>query len=304
LQPQTTIHPGTASVISSIPGHRFEEKFHSLTAKEQVALLSVYSDEQLSALLRHSERLAAVAWRLEVIGLGILADRLPARRGRGNVDVEGRGVRALVAQKAAELGCSSGAIWTSIRIYRTFFKNGKSGLTILQEKGFYLAALEDQDPPSAYRVFVRFRQRQGAQFKVADAERVVRRRRQKRELRAAGHARHPSELAQNLEETLAFLLRQQRACPEVKAALKFYDGIVEDTRDFLADILDKVAQARVAKIFRLSQERVIPVNELSLQTGMSTGTVQLIMRRLENERVVFKPEADTPAWRTVVRIKP
>lgn len=262
----------------------------------------MYSDSQLNGMLKQARQMETVSWQLEVIALGLLAKRDPAKRGRGNVDIGRRGIKAMVAQKAIELECSEGTIWSSIRIFRTFFENGETNLTILTEKGFYLKALEADDPRHAIRSFVRLRERLGSQFTVADADRWVQRRVEKLRRRQRCGTTSRSHLAENLEETLGLLRRQRLKCPDLRVAMKFYDNLIDDVQDYLADVVNRVAESRLARIFKESNGMVLSDHELAEKTGLSIGNVRFMMRQLENERMVFRPNEERLAWRTVLRV--
>src|SRR5678815_976631 len=74
--------------------------------EDVIALLPEMSDDEVMHTRNYAKTLGRSAWRIEIACDAELWNRVHAKRGRGNVDVDKKGIKAAVATRAAELGCS------------------------------------------------------------------------------------------------------------------------------------------------------------------------------------------------------
>lgn len=123
-----------------------------------IALLPGMTDDEVLDTRVQAKTLGRSAWRIEIACDAELWNRTYARRGRGNVDTEGVGVKATVAKRAAELGCSSRTIESNAKVYKLVQEveqeNSANTCTILDEKGYWQAADASDDPKAAIEHFI------------------------------------------------------------------------------------------------------------------------------------------------------
>jgi hypothetical protein len=154
----------------------------SRVEKQVILSLGRQSEDEILITRRGAKRLGGTAWRIEVACDAELVARASlarARRGRGNRDLSKRGVTASVAKKAKVLGCTPNHILKNAQIFRLmddaenrFPENNI--LQILDEKGFYVAALSAADPLTALKVFAE-KKVSSSRFRVSDAVRYLER---------------------------------------------------------------------------------------------------------------------------------
>lgn len=112
------------------------------------------SDEHVLRTRETARNLGSVAWRIECACDAEILKRTHARRGRGNVDTAGIGVKATVKAIAAEVGVHPNSIYRNAQIHNTFFEpvNGLGAQTNLPDKQFYEEALRATNPHAAIEV--------------------------------------------------------------------------------------------------------------------------------------------------------
>lgn len=156
----TAIELATVSAAATI---------HWLTALEGdtdkvIASLPEREDDELLTIRRQASILGKCAWRIEAACDAEIVKRGHARRGRGNKDIEGAGVKAAVAKHAAELNVDPRRVWENAQLHANFFdtENSASARTnlasngsveILEDKSFYLAAMASDDPHATLEYF-------------------------------------------------------------------------------------------------------------------------------------------------------
>lgn len=137
-----------------------------------IALLPDMSDDEVMDTRIYAKSLGRSAWRIEVACDREIWNRTEAKRGRGNVDVEGVGIKATVAKRAAELGCTPRTIESNARVAKFVREieeeNDESTFTILDEKGYWQAALSADYPKEAIEHFVNAKL-ENPFFSVSDA---------------------------------------------------------------------------------------------------------------------------------------
>ena len=229
----------------------------------------------------------AIAWRIKMCCDVNLVKREHAPRGRGNVDILGRGVKAAVRRRAEELSCGTATIWLNLRIYRTFFQNILPENTILEDKGFYKAALRAPKPLAALRVFARLREKRGATFRVNDAFRwAIKKREQQRQLKIYGRVKK-SQLIPYLQRDLGKLQEMTRSFPDQRLARRLYKPMVDALTEQLNDILEATAAESLRAICQARPTTIFTVEDLSRETGIAVEHVRYYMNQLENDCVVY-----------------
>jgi hypothetical protein len=163
--------------LAVVPEKALAKVIHQINKLESVeqdiiALLPSMTDDQVIETRNGARLLGCSAWKIEVACDAEIWDRNErAMRGRGNKDVEEKGILAAVNKRAAELGCGASTIRSNAALYKRF-KNVLSGEHILDDKGFYQAAMSADDPDAAIETFAKERS-ENPTFRPADAWRKV-----------------------------------------------------------------------------------------------------------------------------------
>lgn len=169
--PSTIIEPprlsgALAKIINQI--NRLEKTEHDL-----IALLPSLDWSDLLAA-RESSRLAQCsAWKIEAACDKEIWDRHEKMAGgRGQIDVEGKGIMAAVNKRAKDIGAGASTIRANARLYKRFETVLSGGHSILEDKGYFQAAQTATDPDAAIEYF---EEERGANphFRPADAWRWV-----------------------------------------------------------------------------------------------------------------------------------
>lgn len=138
-----------------------------------IALLPTMTDDQVMETRNTARLLGASAWKIEVACDAEIWDRTErAMVGRGNKDVDEKGLLAAVNKRAGEMGCSARTVYQNRQIFKQFREIIESTCNILDEKGFYQAALAADDPDAAIEEFAK-QKADSPFFRVADAWRSV-----------------------------------------------------------------------------------------------------------------------------------
>ena len=265
-------------------------------------ILADLDESNVIKIRKRAQGQETVAWRVKMSCDVSLVNRDHAKRGRGNVDIFCQGVKAAVRQRAKELSCGTSTIWLNLRIFKTFFQNGISEYTILEDKGFYQAALRAPSPLIAIRTFSRYRRKNGADFKVNDAFRWANRKLQQVKFRQRYGRVKRSTLIPFLEADLAKLLDMKRQFPNEKLAARLFDPMIETIREQITDVLETSATEWLRKICESEPYRAFSERDLASITGLTPGNVRYYMNQLEDERAVYQVR-DTSSWRVPERIR-
>lgn len=154
-----------AKIINQI--NRLEKTEHDL-----IALLPEMSWRDLIATRDSAKLLECTGWKIQIACDNEIWDRHEGLAGgRGQVDAEGKGIKAAVNKRAKEIGVGASTIHANARLYKRF-KTVLSTQNSLDEKGFYQAAQSAPDPDAA---IIYFQDERGANpfFRPADAWRWV-----------------------------------------------------------------------------------------------------------------------------------
>lgn len=293
---------GKTTVDSSLDD-LFKQLFYAPSITDQLGILTQRSEADVVQIRQKANGEEAIAWRIKMCCDVSLVNRNYAQRGRGNVDIFGQGVKAAVKRRAQELGCGTSTIWLNLRIFKTFFQNSLPENNILEDKGFFKAALRAPSPHTAIRVFVRLKQKSGAQFKVSDAVQWASKKRlQQKQLATYGRIKKQA-LIPYLQRDLAKLTEMKRAFPDQRLAHRLYGPMVEALNDQLTDILEATATTRLREICEAQPETVFSINQLSEQTGLAVGNIRYYMNQLENDRIVYQTNDTVSSWRCPQRVQ-
>lgn len=139
-----------------------------------IELIPFASDEQLQQTKERGVAMGGAGWRIvAACDAEILARTRKLVGGRGNKDTEGVGKTAAVKERAKQTQKSDAQVYRNAQIVNTF---GKSILNVqnplLDDKGFYEAALRAPNPKKAIRLFEK-EKHDNPNFSVRDAFRLA-----------------------------------------------------------------------------------------------------------------------------------
>lgn len=193
------------------------------TEEDVINALSSMTDEEVIETRWTARVWFSCFWKVEIACDAEIWDRHEhALRGRGNVDVEEKGVLAAVNRRKKEIGCGASTIYANAALYRRF-KNVLSTWKNLDDKGFYQAALKSEDPESKLAEWSE-RKEEHRFFRPADAW---------REVKTHEEQTRPDETAViQTKEVKKFLA-------DYRASLKRLRKKVPGSAIFLFDLVDK-----------------------------------------------------------------
>lgn len=229
-QPQTT---GLAKIFHQI--NKLEAIEHDV-----IALLPTLTDDEVIETRNTARLLFASAWKIEVACDAEIWDRTKrAMNGRGNKDVDEKGIMAAVNKRAQDLGCGASTVLKNAQIFKRF-KKTLTTESILDDKGFFQAALASNDPDATIEVFAQ-KKMDNPHYKVADAWRDIEaekeQARQDRE-QVAGAVRSMQQKAMliHCDHSISIQLDLQKKCPMPKIGDRIYSSIIQELQDIKQDI--------------------------------------------------------------------
>lgn len=147
--------------------------------REVLMSLATQSDEEILDTRRKSKLAGRFAWRIEAAcDAQIIARAKRLKGGRGIKDDDEAGINSAVRRRSKIIGCTPNTIKVNARIFHLMqaaetSNNGNTSLLqILDEKGFYIAALSAIDEQAALVLFAQ-KKSEPKRFRVADAFRLL-----------------------------------------------------------------------------------------------------------------------------------
>lgn len=140
--------------------------------REVMAQLDGATESELLRACVLAKTLGGSAWRIECKAHARLLEVEQAKRGRGNKDVDGVGVKAAARELALKRGCHPSTIMRDAQIYRELLQNSCSDTTILEDKTFYVIALAAHNPHKALKKMAR-KKRKRSDFSTREARSLV-----------------------------------------------------------------------------------------------------------------------------------
>jgi hypothetical protein len=214
----------TTSALSRVFNH-----INKLEAMEHdvIALLPSLTDDQVMETRSSARLLYASAWKIEVACDAEIWDRTErVIVGRGNKDVDEKGIMAAVNKRAAELGCGASTILKNAQIFKRF-KKTLTAESILDDKGFYQAALSADDPDEAIEEFAK-QKSENPTYRVADAWKHVKKPAPPREdeTKVLQSPEAQKWLTRLHKALLKLMPRVPDSAPFLKTMIQAMDGIV------------------------------------------------------------------------------
>jgi hypothetical protein len=144
----------STSTALAVPLENFTNRIE-LGLENLIGSLSELEHDDLLAVRLDSKTLTKFGWRLECAADAELVRRVDPTYIRGKFDVEGKRNAKAVRELCAETGESIKTIYRNAQIHKVFFSGVKTVNTYsnLEEKSFYVAALESKTPLKAIEYF-------------------------------------------------------------------------------------------------------------------------------------------------------
>ncbi|MBA3766775.1 MAG: hypothetical protein H0W99_07275 [Acidobacteria bacterium] len=171
LEPRSKSTEMLAKIIDGI--NRLDD-----ARKDLMDTLPHLEDEEIIQTRMGARALGAWSWVIECGCDAEMMKRVEVKRGRGNKDVDQKGKVAAVNKHAYQCGQQPATIYRNVQIYNTFQNVLIVQNNLLEEKGFYEAALRTDNPPAALEVFAREKDK-NVFFSVRDAYREAEKLKQK-----------------------------------------------------------------------------------------------------------------------------
>lgn len=193
------------------------------TEEDVIAALPAMSDEEVIETRWTARVWFQCFWKVEIACDAEIWDRQERQLGgRGQADTEEKGILAAVNKRSKQIGCGASTIRANARLYRRF-ETLLSTQHSLDDKGFYQAALEADDPEAKLAEWTE-KKRENRFFRPADAWREVKR-----------HA----ERARPDETTVIQTKEVKKFLADYRASLKRLRKKVPSSAIFLFELVDK-----------------------------------------------------------------
>lgn len=150
------------SLANRAPSLHALESLENLTTFERAIMrkLDTASVNELVRIGEIAHRLGGTAWRIECKAYAKLLEREHAKRGRGNKDTEGVGVKAAAHAVAEATKRHPRTILRDVQIYRELLQNGGNDTIELHDKSFFVIALAAHNPQKAIRRIAKLKRKQ------------------------------------------------------------------------------------------------------------------------------------------------
>lgn len=252
------------------------------------AEIKTQSDLDIVEIRALSNKFDHAAWKIEAACDAQIWDREKAKNGRGNIDTGETGIMAALAKREKEIGCSSSTIRRNAAVFIAFEENVSSDENILDEKGFYLAALDAPEPQLAIREFTE-RRSSDPNFRVRDANKWVEdqkvsdkkakdkfgKSRSEKRLRLESHFKHAANKIQAL----------MLSCPDLELGKKIYEPMIQDLRDMVEDMFTEDATQAVLQAWDNGHRRE---DQMASHTGLPKSVIAQIMQQQERDGEFYK----------------
>lgn len=235
-------------------------------------VISAISGATEDELLLARKSCASLGWRTEVALDAALVNVSHAKRGRGNVDIDGVGVKAAIQKQAQAMKVSASTIKLNVRIFNTFLKNELNCRPNLTEKGYFQAALRHDNPERAIRYFDS-QVSSKSDFSVSDAFRWASKKPEQL-------ATATSPLADHIKWAKREIVRVKESCPDKKFGERFYDPLIQDLEDHLTYMSEEEHEQLCRKAWENGNHRE---GQLVKATGLDSKHVRAAMLRLSEQ---------------------
>lgn len=137
-----------------------------------IDLLPYGSDAEVIQTRQYARAMGKAGWRIECACDAVLLAREPLKGGRGQKDTEGEGRVSVAKERAKEIGCATSTVRRNAQIHNTFKTMLNVQHSLLDDKGYFEAALRAPNPRKAAKLFEK-EKRDNPNFSVRDAFRLA-----------------------------------------------------------------------------------------------------------------------------------
>jgi hypothetical protein len=164
---------------------QFSNLFNYLNKLEEfedtvIALLPFGTDEEVIQTRQYARAMGKAGWRIECACDAVLLSREALKGGRGQIDDAGEGRVSAAKERAKEIGCAPTTVRRNAQIYNTFKTMLNVQHSLLDDKGYFEAALRAPEPKRAIKLFEK-EKANNVNFSVRDAFRLAKTLKEKRE---------------------------------------------------------------------------------------------------------------------------
>lgn len=133
-----------------------------------IELLPYGTDEEVEQTRQRARALGKAGWRIECACDAVLLSRAPLKGGRGKIDAHGVGRLAAAKGEAEKKGVVPRTIRRNAQIFNTFKTVVNDRHSLLDDKGFFEAALRAPNAKKAIKMFEKEKS-ENPNFSVGDA---------------------------------------------------------------------------------------------------------------------------------------
>jgi hypothetical protein len=133
-----------------------------------IELLPYGTDEEVEQTRIRARALGKAGWRIECACDAVLLSREPLKGGRGRIDIEGVGRIAAARDEGKKKGKVASTVRRNAQIFNTFKTVLNDQHSLLDDKGFFEAALRAPNAKKAIKMFEKERS-ENPNFSVGDA---------------------------------------------------------------------------------------------------------------------------------------
>lgn len=277
--------------------------------REVISDLVKQTDSEVLETRSRAHILGRSAWRIEVACDGEIWSRAEDKRKGQNKSTDSDSIKKIVKKHSDAIGCTPQTIYVNRRVSELIKTSQiKSGLNLdlLDQKGFYLAALSATEPVAALESFAEAKKAEPT-FRVSDAFRMLEK--SGKTTRNATKAAIESVRAREgtLEQRVALINHITIArktilrdilptCPSDQLKKDTWDPLLLDLDNALRDIFDEDAGNAMKKSWLAGNHSE---NELSLNTGFPLDIVHRIMLYLSDDFILVPRDSGSPVWHMV-----
>jgi hypothetical protein len=271
---------------------------------EQGVVLSLQSQTEKEILeTRGKAKLAGkLAWRLEAACDAEVISRANNVRGHNfRSGASAHGVMFAAKRQAKKVGCTPAVVFQNARIYRLIQEvegansENSTELQLLDEKGFFIAALSAANPHKAVLIFAQ-RKATLKRFRVTDAQRLLEREGLTKKVSVAKAVSSIRSAPRN--ERFAYLKKLQAIlseCPDVDLLSRLgLQDCLDDVTDELGNMLDEDIAAAIKKHWALTHRTL---KALSNITGFPEADIERII--CEMPEFIEIPGSEPTMWQKV-----
>lgn len=262
----------TTLALPSNPSATLVTHAARLTKIEQdvIANLPDQNMEEVLNTRRNAKLLSETAWRIECACDAQIVMGAKNMRGRATHtggDVEGRGVMAAVRRQAKKVGCTPSTIFKNSQIFRLIQQAESASpenstlLRLLDERGYFVAALTAAEPLQALQLFVE-KKRSLTRFRITDAQRLLDRQGLSKKVVTSAALENARESIPALSNRATEIEQINKAIDLVRSQIlsectnseigRIHESYIEELQDYMGEeLFDQDAAMALRRAWRL-----------------------------------------------------